>query len=318
LVQEGLTDRIFFAAPGKWNMWRCARCGSGWLDPRPTAATIGLAYQTYYTHETGGAPEPTSALGRLKARLGNGYRNRRYGTRLKPSLGAGAWLAAMIPPLRWSVDAAYRFLPAKPDGDRTLLDIGCGNGSFLEAARDAGWTGAGAEPDPEARRQAEGRGFEVRELATDWLSEPRRFRFVTLSHVIEHVHDPLALLRTAASLLAPGGEIFIDTPNVDAVGHSLYGPDWRGLEPPRHLVLFSRQSLADAISAAGFGAIQFHPRTDALPFTAVQSRRIASRLDPYSSEEPAAGIPLPSVRDKLKAIWGPTSEFLTVTARKIG
>jgi hypothetical protein len=42
---------------------------------------------------------------------------------------------------------------------------------------------------------------------------------------------------------------------------------------------------------------------------------MASGLDPYSSEEPAAGIPLPSVRDRFKAMWGRNSEFLTLTAR---
>ena len=72
--------------------------------------------------------------------------------------------------------------------------------------------------------------------------------------------------------------IFVDTPNIEAVGHRLYGRDWRGLEPPRHLVIFNQVSFMRALAEAGFDNIRLHPRTDALAFTAAQSRRIAGGL----------------------------------------
>src|SRR5690349_11892335 len=57
LVHCGLRDRVSFSAPGQWNLFRCAVCGSGYLDPRPNAETIGLAYANYYTHTNATAVE---------------------------------------------------------------------------------------------------------------------------------------------------------------------------------------------------------------------------------------------------------------------
>jgi len=74
VLYKGLTDRVFFCAPGEWDLYRCGRCGTGYLDPRPTVASIGLAYKSYYTHEPeGGAPEFDGKARSLKASLRNGY-----------------------------------------------------------------------------------------------------------------------------------------------------------------------------------------------------------------------------------------------------
>lgn len=318
LLHEGLSDQVFFAAPGAWDLWQCARCRSAWLDPRPDEATIGIAYSRYYTHEDTERPQPQNAFQRLRAALGNGYRNRRYGTHLSPASPLGRPLAALLPPLRWPVDTAYRFMPRRPPGKTMrVLDVGCGNGAWLEMARDAGWEVGGVEPDPVSREQARTRGFEVRESTADWLTEPGSFDYVTMSHVIEHVHDPLALLRDANSLLRSGGGLYIDTPNIDGIGHRLYGHHWRGLEPPRHLVLFNPASLRDAISKAEFRDICFHPRPDAFAVTSPQSRRMAAGLDPYSVETTSDIMPVPSRMERLRARFDRRGDdFLTVTATK--
>ena len=51
LLHAGLTDRLFGCAAGTWSLWRCATCGSAYLDPRPTQETILLAYGEYFTHD---------------------------------------------------------------------------------------------------------------------------------------------------------------------------------------------------------------------------------------------------------------------------
>jgi hypothetical protein len=53
-------------------------------------------------------------------------------------------------------------------------------------------------------------------------------------------------------LLKPGGYFWIDTPNIDSHGHSEFGSDWRGLEPPRHLQLLSWELLRTMLDEAGF------------------------------------------------------------------
>ena len=53
-------------------------------------------------------------------------------------------------------------------------------------------------------------------------------------------------------LLRPGGTLWLQTPNIDSIGHKIYGLNWRGLEPPRHLVLMTMQTLRKILENAGF------------------------------------------------------------------
>jgi SAM-dependent methyltransferase len=69
--------------------------------------------------------------------------------------------------------------------------------------------------------------------------------------VIENLHDPLEVLRACRRVLAPGDVLSIATPNADALSHASFGASWRGLEVPRHLVLFTRSGLIDAMTRAG-------------------------------------------------------------------
>jgi SAM-dependent methyltransferase len=79
-----------------------------------------------------------------------------------------------------------------------------------------------------------------------------RFDAVYLSHLVEHVHDPVGLLRECRRVLKPGGALVVVTPNTDSRGHRVFGPAWFGLDPPRHLVLLSPGALRAAATSAGF------------------------------------------------------------------
>jgi SAM-dependent methyltransferase len=312
LLHSGLRDDTFRAAPGEWLMWRCSECGSGYLDPRPDQASIGHAYEHYYTHAEVEALPDASFIGQWRTRLGNGYRNARYGMKLEPSSPLGPLVAALIPPLRWPADVAMRFLPAAEPGSR-VLDVGCGSGEWLAYAQKAGWSVAGVEPDPKAKQLGRQRGIDVRGSLDDFAGE--HFDAITLSHVIEHVHDPLATLRACRELLAPGGVIYVDTPNLDAVGHGIYGRYWRGLEAPRHLVLFTRPGLRRALEQAGFGRIRFRRRFYPVRRMARQSQLMAAGLDPYSDAAPPDGSrELGQVESFMATFSRNRTEFLTVTA----
>jgi SAM-dependent methyltransferase len=306
-------DNVFNVAPGTWQMWRCGSCRSAYLDPRPDQATIGRAYGVYYTHSHAPEPTPLTTLGKLRHGLANGYRNSRFGTTFRPAIDAGRLLGLLVPPLTWPIDAVYRFLPRPVPGKvQSLLDIGCGSGAFLDLAREAGWQVAGTEPDPVARERGAERGLTVLESTEDWLARPERFDFVTLSHVIEHVHDPIAVLKQAFALLRAGGQIYVQTPNIDAYGHRLYGADWRGLEPPRHLVIFNRDSLHDALGQAGFSRM-----TDILHNRLFYfGRQFRSKHIGFGAADLASQkAPNPSLKDRfLSSISYPAAEMLTITA----
>jgi hypothetical protein len=131
--------------------------------------------------------------------------------------------------------------------------------------------------------------------------------------VIEHVHDPLALLRSCYHLLRPGAGIYIDTPNIDAIGHRIYGRNWRGLETPRHLVLFGRSSLSRALNQAGFRNISVKIARVFLGISR-QSALMALGVEPYSPSAPPVEVPR-SLRLKA-ALTRRHTEFLTLTAEK--
>jgi SAM-dependent methyltransferase len=78
------------------------------------------------------------------------------------------------------------------------------------------------------------------------------FDVVTMWHSLEHVHDPLAVLRSSHRLLAPGGRLLVAAPNIDSLPFRLFGPAWYGLDLPRHLTHFAPQLLRTMLTNSGF------------------------------------------------------------------
>lgn len=317
VLHQGLRDRVFFCAPGEWTLHRCNGCGSAYLDPRPTPEMIHLAYESYFTHQPTPEFADLSLFGKLRRMFANGYRNWRYGTNDRPTSRLGVLTAWLMPDGRATIDAGMRHLPRPRPGQR-LLDVGCGNGAFLLRARSAGWGVMGLDFDVKAVEAATQRGLDVRLGGTDVLAyEHERFDIITLAHVIEHVHDPNRLLRDCFRLLKPDGYLWIETPNLEAQGHALFGSNWRGLEPPRHLVLFTHSSLVHALEQVGFSAVTSQPYRPLCRSLFVASSAIAEGKDPYGSHMADKRL-LRAIRNAEKQAKRTSSprEFLTLTARK--
>ena len=274
ILYSGLTDRVFFCAPGEWTLHRCQSCGCGYLDPRPTPETIHLAYSYYYTHENASSTdENPTRLGLIRRALGNGYRNWRFGTTFEPENRLGALLFLLWPSVRKRLDMGLRHLPKRPTHGR-LLDVGFGAGTFLERAKKGGWDVVGADPDPVVVEAARSRGLDVRQGGIQAFSdEAGSFDAITLSHVIEHVFSPQHDLEEAFKLLKPGGALWIQTPNIRGPVHQYFGRNWRGLEPPRHLTIFNSKALFQCLSNSGFVDIED------LPWDAnIRARFLASKV----------------------------------------
>ena len=266
LLHEELTDRVFFSAPGTWTLWHCRNCKCAYLDPRPTPETINLAYRGYYTHTTNPSPRPRSLTSRMKDAIKNDYLRARYGVKHKPWLPFGRLLLYIPGPVYLrAADRWTRHLPVST-GESVCLDVGCGDGSFCAAAHACGWEIHGSDPDPLAAEAARQKGMTVfvGRLPNPALRE-LSYDFVTMSHAIEHTHDPVGTLKEIWKILKPGGEVWIATPNIDSIASRRFGRDWHSLDPPRHLVLFNRASLTTALNLAGFERVTSLP-ADPRPF----------------------------------------------------
>lgn len=255
VAHSGCRDIVFENAPGLWDVQQCSQCQSGFLDRRPTPETIGRAYSSYYTHASGltnARPVRSLKLRMLELMRGS-YVNHHYGTG-KPSLGPLGLLAIRaFPAICSTLDRGHRFISFPKKGPARLLDIGCGNGDFLQTAKNAGWEVYGCDPDPSACELATKHTPHLRQGGSEaWHDKRGFFQAITLNHVVEHLHNPLETFAQCHDMLAPGGLLHIETPNFDAVGRDVYSSYWRGLEVPRHLVIFTWGSLQKALEKSGY------------------------------------------------------------------
>lgn len=155
-----------------------------------------------------------------------------------------------------------------------LLEVGCGNGKRLARMRDLGWDVTGQEIDSVASeyvRQEKGIPVHLGPLET--MDTPGEFDVVILSHVIEHLHDPVALLKMCHLLLKKNGLLVLLTPNVASYGHRKFGAGWCGLESPRHIHLFTCKKLVRLAQKSGFS----NPNSWTTPIGAYELAKVAHR-----------------------------------------
>lgn len=252
-------DLWFDVAPGQWTFRECNECSSGFLSPRPTPESLPRAYAAYYTHSLATTKIP------IHRQVWRHWRDdalrARYPSWPRGSgRGFGAWLARHSDLFQQVLNTALmRQLPSPAPGARArLLDVGCGSGLYLEWARDAGWLVEGVEPDPTAASVARSKGLLVTQGLLQQMPDQGRYDRICLHHVLEHVYDPLDLLRECAQRLSEEGTLWVETPNWNAPLLTEFGPLWRGLEAPRHLVLLNQSSLALLLQKAGFRRLRWH------------------------------------------------------------
>jgi len=148
-----------------------------------------------------------------------------------------------------------------PDASLRILDVGGGSGWLLGEVRtcDSRVTETHiVDIDPHAQRLAEQAGHHYHCSRIEDFESEKQFHFILLLNLLEHVADPLTLLRALSTLLAPNGLILIKTPNVQTVDARIFRTRyWGGLHAPRHFVLFTQQSLLRAAQDNGLTCERF-------------------------------------------------------------
>jgi len=218
-------DPIPADGPGlRFAVVKCRHCGLAYTNPRPTPDSIARFYP-----------------------LGYGpHRSPSGGRRVRPPAEFWSRVFGRPCPERRGV------LPGSAPG--RLLDFGCGGGGYLKRMADLGWQVTGLDVAPRVVRTIQ------EELACDALAgtlphpelSASSFDVVAMWQSLEHVHDPIAILRETLRVLVPGGTAVIAVPNFESVSAAWFGEHWFGLDLPRHLTHFTPGTLTEMLCAAGF------------------------------------------------------------------
>jgi len=223
-------DRLFERARGFFDLYRCAGCGCIFQHPMPDPSTMSELYPPQYWWS--GNPRAGRAAERLLGRLETAYRE-----------------FVLRDHVRFLKCCARR----NGGGDKLLLDIGCGSGTFLHLAGLQGFVPHGMDTSARAVEVASKQyGYPVRHGAIGspvW--EDCRFDFITMFHVLEHLPDPAQGLQYAADLLKPAGTLILQVPNVRSIQARLFGRRWYGLDVPRHTINYSPGALGLLLRESG-------------------------------------------------------------------
>jgi SAM-dependent methyltransferase len=249
-LYQKLNDRLL-GVQGEFNIKRCPACG---LDPRPLDEDIGQCYQSrYFMPAQADIGKADSAKSRKMTVSDSIKKNVTYGYFGYADLVDNKFYAALgrvfgfFPIVRsWATYGADERIPRYKAGQEGLIvDVGCGSGNYLKMVQGLGWKVQGVEPSSDAVAIARNRGIPVFHGTLENAKfAPASAEYIILSHVIEHVLDPAAVINECFRVLKQGGKLIIHTPNAVSFGHKVFGKNYYHLDPPRHLFLFSPRSLS--------------------------------------------------------------------------
>jgi SAM-dependent methyltransferase len=156
--------------------------------------------------------------------------------------------------IRETYGRALGWLEASSPRRDALLEIGCGNGFFLQQALRRRWrTVRGVEPSADAVAKAprELDGAIVQDVMHGGLFAPESFDAVCLFQVLDHISDPVGLLEECLSVLRPGGQILAFNHNVSAWSARILG-ERSPIVDIEHTYLYSPATMRSVFAKAGF------------------------------------------------------------------
>jgi SAM-dependent methyltransferase len=125
-----------------------------------------------------------------------------------------------------------------------LLEVGAGTGAFAHSMFKKGWNVTALEPNESSRLKAlEIYDLHLLPIEELFQLEPAKYEVITLWHVLEHVHDLNAYMKTFNNLLKPNGRLIIAVPNYTSYDAVFYKNYWAAYDVPRHLYHFSPMSM---------------------------------------------------------------------------
>jgi 2-polyprenyl-3-methyl-5-hydroxy-6-metoxy-1,4-benzoquinol methylase len=237
----GGTERAPRFAKGGWNFVRCTECGLVALDPLPTRAELARHHDASYSD---GRYADFAAAEAIRSAIA---RHRLADVRAVAP--AGPW-----------------------------LDVGASTGSFVAVAAGAGLDVEGLELSAVAVERARARGLRVRQGAIEDFAPAERYAAVTAFDVVEHVPDPVDVVRRLGGWLMPGGVLALTLPSIASVAARVLGRHWYYYAAPDHLHYFTPDTIRRLLARAGLEAVVVRPATK--PLTLDYAAANLARFEP--------------------------------------
>lgn len=217
-------DIEYASVQDEYRYWHCRECDALSIDPLPDDRLAEIYPPDYYSFVGSGSPlEEGGFVPKVKALL-----DRRRFDRVLVEIERT--------PIR-------------------LVDVGGGSGGVAERivrTSDRPVQATVIDIDPASIEVAQQRGLGTFLGRFEDFPADAQFDVVLMLNVIEHVADPLACLAKSRNLLAPGGLIYLQTPNFRSLDARLFrSRSWAGLHCPRHWVVFSTEGLRSALVRSG-------------------------------------------------------------------
>jgi SAM-dependent methyltransferase len=216
----------------------CEECGLVFVNPLPSADALASMY----------GPQGEWGLARIddRAAASDG----------ESTAGSGTW-PRLFDAIQGDLDVT------RPPAGSRVLDFGCGRGKFLDVLQRCGWSTFGIEPSLDT-------AFSRHQRLTTLPTEPT-FDLVIAHHVLEHVTNPLAILRQIAAATRPGGYLFVAVPRLDTL--PVHG-DYRYVLSRVHVTAYTSTCMEGLLSRAGWKIVEA-PRME-VPIS--RGRRTTARL----------------------------------------
>jgi 2-polyprenyl-3-methyl-5-hydroxy-6-metoxy-1,4-benzoquinol methylase len=215
----------------QFTMVQCNHCCTYYLNPRPTVDTLGVIYAPDKYYSYGFADQ-----GNFLAQRARQSRDRQKIREIMRSFGGRG-------------------------NGITVLDIGAGDGTLLDAFRSSGVRApnlCGLDIEPQAVDRLRNRGFQG---VTGRIEEvdllPSQFDVVTMIQVIEHVANPRKVVRSVHRILRPDGVFLLETPNAASWDRRFFSrKTWGGYHFPRHWTLWTPSTIRAMLGNEGFEVLR--------------------------------------------------------------
>ena len=194
-----------------------------------------------------------------------------------------------------------------------LLEIGSAYGFFLDEARPFFAYRAGTEFSEAGAAVASRSADRIYVGGLEALPDSAHgglFDTIVLIHTIEHVYDPVALLRGLMQHLAPGGWIVLATPEMGGFWRPLLGRHWPFWKPPEHVAYYDARSLRDLLQRSGCVEVRRMPYVSYFPLSLVREKLTPWRKP--AAEEVGGGAGASGL-----AVWMPATTVAAAGRRPL-